>query len=264
MFSLYVECPEQEKDLVIAELWEEGSAGITDSEGGLRAFFEDEATAGRLAAKFRVEYRVEEQRDWIAVSREKVQPVLVGSRFFLAPAWRDDPAPPGRIRIEIDPGQAFGTGLHETTQLCLEALEREVKPGTLVLDVGTGSGILAHAAILLGAGHAFGCDIDPIATAIAHKRVPVFTGSVDAIAPMSVDLVVANINPDVSPRVMRVLKPGGVLIASGFELHEAAAVAERLGAAGKVTSKNNWSCLTLVAGSGMGRAPAPASPRPPE
>jgi len=67
--------------------------------------------------------RVEEQRDWVASARELLQPMEVGARFYLAPAWRDDPTPPGRLRITVNPGMAFGTGVHETTQLCMEALK---------------------------------------------------------------------------------------------------------------------------------------------
>ena len=117
----------------------------------------------------------------------------VGERFFLVPEWRDDPAPPGRFRIAVNPGMAFGTGVHETTQLCIEALERVVRPGIAVLDVGTGSGILAQAARLLGAAKVYACDIDPVAVAIAGNG---FIGSVNAVASAKVDVVVANISPE--------------------------------------------------------------------
>src|ERR1700738_1813831 len=95
-----------------------------------------------------------------------LQPMTVGARFFLVPEWRDDPTPAGRFRIAVNPGQAFGTGVHETTRLCLEAIEEFVRPGSAVLDVGTGSGILARAAALLGAKRVYGCDVDPVAVEI--------------------------------------------------------------------------------------------------
>ena len=120
---------------------------------------------------------------------------------------------------------AFGTGVHETTQLCLEALEEFRRPGMAVLDVGTGSGILARAARLLAPGPVYACDIDPVAVEIARDG---FVGSVDAVAANSVDLVVANINPpaivQLAPEFLRVLRPGGVLLASGFEIDEVAQV----------------------------------------
>ena len=125
-------------------------------------------------------------------ARDLLQPMEVGARFYLVPEWRDDPTPAGRFRIEVNPGMAFGTGVHETTRLCLEALEQYLRPGMRVLDVGTGSGILASAAALLGAERVYACDIDPVAVEIAGMG---FVGSVDAVAAGAADVVMANISP---------------------------------------------------------------------
>jgi ribosomal protein L11 methyltransferase len=139
---------------------------------------------------------------------------------------------------------AFGTGVHETTRLCLEALEEFVTPGARVLDVGTGSGILAQAAVLLGAGKVYACDTDPVAVEIAREG---FVGSVDAVASGSVDLVVANISPEaimqLAPDLMRVLRPGGVLLASGLELPEVEQVKAKLPPAREVRYKGNWALI---------------------
>jgi len=117
------------------------------------------------------------------------------------------------------------TGVHETTRLCLEALEDLVQPGIDVLDVGTGSGILAQAARLLGAARVIACDIDPEAVRIARQG---FIGSADAVRSAAVDLVVANISPEaiiaLAPEFARVLRPGGTLVASGFNVGEVEAV----------------------------------------
>src|SRR6266852_240061 len=129
MFSLYLECRQEEKDGLIAELWGRGSSGITESDlssggCGLRAFFEADAHAPGLAHEFSsysAHCENEEPRDWVAIARSRLEPQCVGSRFFLVPEWRDDPTPQGRFRIEVNPGMAFGTGAHESTQLCLEA-----------------------------------------------------------------------------------------------------------------------------------------------
>jgi ribosomal protein L11 methyltransferase len=170
----------------------------------------------------------------------------VGTRFFLVPEWRDDPAPPGRFRIAVNPGMAFGTGVHETTQLCIEALEESIKPGMSVLDVGTGSGILARAARLLGAGKVYACDTDPVAVRIAGAG---FVGSVDAVASGSCDLVVANISPEaiieLAPDLVRVLRRGGVLLASGFELQEVEQVKAALPPAREVRQKGTWVLLVI-------------------
>jgi len=255
MFSLYVECGQEEKDRLIAELWERGSSGITELDlaagiCGLRAFFESDAESPTLVnefARWAARSESEEPRDWIAEARTKLEPMCVGARFFLVPEWRDDPTPPGRFRIEVNPGMAFGTGAHESTQLCLEALEREVRPGMTMLDVGSGSGILAVAARLLGARTVIACDIDPVTVAVA-KQPLAFVGSADALAPACVDLVAANISPEtiivLAPELIRVLRPGGALIVSGFEAAEAGTVAKALGARGGTlrssTSKRTW------------------------
>ena len=176
-----------------------------------------------------------------------MQPMAVGQHFFLVPVWRDDPAPEGRFRIAVNPGMAFGTGVHETTQLCIEALEEYVKPGMVVLDVGTGSGILAQAAGLLGAARKIACDTDPVAIRIAGEG---FIGSVDAVASASCDLVVANISPEgiiaLARDLFRVLNAGGVLLASGFELHEANQVKACLPGFGEVREKRNWALLAVT------------------
>ena len=90
-------------------------------------------------------------------------PINIGEKLLIRPVWRDDCDPQGRIVLNLEPGLAFGTGTHETTRLCLQALEKHVKKGDIMLDVGCGSGILSVAALLLGAEHATGIDIDPLA-----------------------------------------------------------------------------------------------------
>lgn len=258
MFSLYLECGQEDKDRLIANLWERGSAGITESDlsgerCGLRAFFADDVEAPTLSREFAgwsAFCQAEEPRDWVAEARSRLAPTCVGARFFLVPEWRDDPTPPGRLRIVVNPGMAFGTGAHESTQLCLEALEREVKPGMTVLDVGTGSGILARAAALLDAGCVIAADIDPVAVELARQPLS-FVGTVDAVRGASVDLVVANISPEaiiaLAPQLMRVLRSGGVAIVSGFEGPEVAAVEAALKASGaRVRAspvKGSWCAL---------------------
>ncbi|MGA2739922.1 MAG: 50S ribosomal protein L11 methyltransferase [Bryobacteraceae bacterium] len=265
MFSIEIACPPEQNDMLVAELWAEGSTGIVELEGGgLRAFFEDDADRAALATRFHaVSWRREEQRDWVAMSRANWEPLLVGERFFLVPVWRSDLAPEGRFRIAVNPGMAFGTGMHETTQLCLEALEMYVRPGAGMLDVGTGSGILAQAAALLGAGPVWACDIDPEAVEIARSSAGsnLFIGSVDAVRSGAAGVIAANISPEaiarLAPELMRCLGPDGVALLSGLERHEVAAVQsqlERLGGSFcEARYKGSWA-LVVAKGKLVGEA----------
>jgi ribosomal protein L11 methyltransferase len=175
-------------ELLTLRLWEAGTLGITEGDGFIDAFFDDAETA----SKFGVPEAVIDV-DWVAKTQEGFPPLLVGEKFFLAPPWRTEPTPPGRLRLVINPGAQCGTGYHRCTQLCLEAMERIIRPGDSVLDVGSGSGILSIAAKLLGAGRVVACDIDTDAL----RPVPFFVGSVDAVRSNTFDVVVANINEDV-------------------------------------------------------------------
>ena len=257
MFSIDIECPPEKNDTLIAELWGDGTTGIVELEGGrLRAFFEDDADRNALTARYlAVSWRPEEQRDWVAMSRANWEPLLVGGRFFLVPEWLSDAAPEGRFRVVVNPGMAFGTGMHETTRLCLEALETYVCAGVPVLDVGTGSGILAQAAELLGACPVWACDIDPEAVEIARRNpgLNLFIGSVEAVRSGMAGVIVANISSEaigrLAPELLRCLRPGGVALVSGFERHESAAVQskiERLGGAiCEAHYKETWAMLVV-------------------
>lgn len=166
----------------------------------------------------------------------------VGARTVIKPSWLKYEPGPGEVVIELDPGMAFGTGLHPTTRLCLAALETSVTPGCSVLDVGTGSGILSIAAARLGATRVQACDIDPIAVETAQKNV-VASGLADTVSvlrgsvtpdfpPGHFDLITANIFADtiaeLGPALAAHLKPGGILIASGILLERAHLVEDAL------------------------------------
>jgi ribosomal protein L11 methyltransferase len=252
MFSLEIACAPEQHDLLIAELWERGCAGISElDDGRVRVFFEDTADRDALVSSYPgATSRTEEQRDWVEEARDLLQPMNVGARFFLVPEWRDDATPPGRFRITINPGMAFGTGVHETTRLCLEALEDHLEPGMTVLDVGTGSGILAEAAALLGAGKVYACDVDPEAVQIARARCGrSFTGSADAVGAGTADVAIANISPEtviqLAPDLMRSLRPGGILLASGFEGHEIELVKAALPVVREVRRKGIWALAVI-------------------
>ena len=254
MKFLELTCGYEDKDTLIAELYEHGTLGVseTDFTPGrfrLQAFFDEQFDTG-LFETFAPVWGDAEERDWRQESLDGWQPMEAGKRFYLVPAWRDDAAPEGRIRLTIHPGLAFGTGADTTTQLCLEALEECVKSGDRVFDIGTGTGILAEAAVLLGAGFVIACDTDPDAANTARENTPsavnVFAGSSRAVASASMDVIVANIITEtlghIAPDMHRILKPGGTLILSGI----AKQGAERLDGKFHVRERrerNEWLCL---------------------
>jgi len=170
-------------------------------------------------------------RDWLGEWKKSYVSFPIGRGFYIIPSWSDSACPPDRMPIRMDPGQAFGTGTHETTQLTLECLEgwagKESVSG-LIVDLGTGSGILAIAARLLGHSHVIGCDNDPDSISVAAENIesnadqviPVFRGSIDAVRSESVDLLLCNLTADVIAQlffeIQRALKPGGSVIFSGI------------------------------------------------
>ncbi|HWB83162.1 MAG TPA: 50S ribosomal protein L11 methyltransferase [Bryobacteraceae bacterium] len=248
MFSFEIDCDPEQRDLLVADLWEQGSAGIVEiDDRHLRAFFDEFADRAELARRYQgARLREEEERDWVQSARDLLQPMEVGRRFFLVPEWRDDPAPPGRFRVTINPGMAFGTGVHASTQLCIEAMEDYLRTGSTFVDIGAGSGILSQAAELLGAGKVYACDIDPVAVAIARRG---FVGSVNALASGVADLLVANISPEaiisLASDLLRVLKPGGVLLAGGLESADVSAAQAALPPAREIRRKGNWALLVI-------------------
>ena len=176
-----------------------------------------------------------EDADWENNWKAFYKPMEIGERLIVIPDW-ETADPKGRVALRLNPGLTFGTGSHATTRLCLTALEKLVKPGTRVLDLGCGSGILSIASILLGADHAYACDIDEKAVGVAYEnaalngvsreKYPVRAGDVTSDARLradmggNYDIVVANIVSDViiaiAPSVRPLMREGGVFITSGI------------------------------------------------
>ena len=168
-------------------------------------------------------------QDWSENWKKYYKPFRAGKHLVVKPSWEHYEAQPGDRVIEIDPGMAFGTGTHETTGMCVELVEKYVKPGDRVIDVGTGTGILAIAAKLSGAGDTFATDIDHVAVRVADEntrrngqQVTVRHGdllsAVDEGAQF--DVAIANIIADVvislAGQIGTVLRPEGTFICSGI------------------------------------------------
>ena len=170
------------------------------------------------------------EEDWASNWKQYFKPLPIGEKLLICPTWEDSPPLNDRVVLHIDPGMAFGTGGHDTTRLVLETLERHIRGGETLLDVGCGSGILSIASLLLGARNAFGVDIDALAvkTAVENGRIngmnpPEYTivqGDLVEKVEGRYDIIAANIVADaiiaLSGDIRPFLKPDGVYIASGI------------------------------------------------
>jgi len=180
-----------------------------------------------------------EEEEWENAWKAHFTLLRVGKRLIIKPTWQEYAPAVAEVLVELDPGMAFGTGHHPTTRMCLEELERRVRPGMQILDLGTGSGILAIAAVKLGVASVFALDVDSVAVKAAghnirHNRVArkvrLFAGTLPnpKVLPGSIDLVVANITAraiaEVARSIAEALVPGGVLIASGIIMERQAEV----------------------------------------
>ena len=208
-----------------------------------------------------------EDADWENNWKAFYKPMEIGERLIVIPDW-EEADPQGRVALRMNPGLTFGTGSHATTRLCLQALEKLVKPGMKVLDLGCGSGILSIAALLLGADSAFACDIDEKAVDVAYEnaalngvgreKYTVRAGDVTSDQRLrkemggSWDIVVANIVSDViialAPTVGELLAENGVFICSGIIDDRAEEVKGKLEEAGfailESRSSEGWFSFT--------------------
>ena len=221
----------------VDEALEESFSGVSRVKFWLSCDAEGEKVLAAVrAAGYSVETRVIADEDWENNWKQYYQPLKIGSRLLVVPEWLHPENPEHRVEVLLDPGMIFGTGAHASTQMCMEELERAIQGGEEVLDLGSGSGILSITALLLGAQHATGVDIDPKAEDIARQnaainqlgpaRFTALTGDVIGDTAMmeklkkSYDIVLANIVADViiplAPAAASFLSEDSVFICSGI------------------------------------------------
>ncbi|MCY3757347.1 MAG: 50S ribosomal protein L11 methyltransferase [Acidobacteria bacterium] len=264
---------------IVAEM---GTRGIHEQplksgEVLLRAYFDPSSDIGRVHSDFQSRCResvlpiaacatgVEQERDWLEEWRRDLKPFPVGTRFWIIPGPNvSGTAVRNRISLWLEPQMAFGTGTHESTQLCLETLERLPLNGRAVLDIGTGSGILAIAAAKLGAESVLACDIDPAAIQVARancrrnrveQQARLFTGEVEALSGSRFDVVLANLEGKLIRQKLddfgQLLKPQGCLILSGLLERDAAGLCRSANirdlplTLSREVAKGEWRCLVF-------------------
>jgi ribosomal protein L11 methyltransferase len=212
---------------------------------------------------YRIENLTLPDKDWGESWKKFFKPVRVTSRIVVKPPWRSIRLKRNQVPIEITPGLAFGTGTHATTQLCIRTLAKRLRvKGVSVLDVGTGSGILAIIAAKLGASEVWGVDTDDLSVEIAGEnvernnvshRVRIRLGTVGDVR-RTFDVVVANIDLRVLKRMrwplLHRVKPGGYLVLSGLLAEEEEALRKRYLDTGQfqfkeIKKQGEWACLTL-------------------
>jgi len=292
-WEIRVLCDPDAEDLVFWRLTDFGSQGTSSETAGhaklVRAYLPQQQTKvldlSALALFLRqdalcaglpipdLQWEMIEEEDWSSTWKQYWAPQEVGDRFLINPAWLPEPDPTDRLVIRLDPGFAFGTGSHPTTQLCLEALEmrlddtlRDPHQPMVIADVGCGSGILSVGALLLGADRLLAVDIDPLAVEttrnsmdlnqVGSDRLIVKEGSIGTIAEMTAEPVdgilcniLAEVIVDLIPGMGAIAKPSTWGILSGILLDQVKPVADTLEDNGWIVAtlwrRDEWCCLNI-------------------
>ncbi len=220
---------------------------------------------GASGIKFEITLSGMKEEDWANSWKKYFKPIRIGRRLVVVPTWEKYEPKDGDIILNMDPGMAFGSGTHETTRLCATLLEDHMKKGAKVLDVGTGSGILAIAASKLGAEAVYAYDIDPVAVRVAEENCAengcnnIKCGISDLLAGVKkldcgYDFISANIVADIivrmAPDISKYMKKGGLLAVSGVIDTQSERVQKALCDGGlslvKLTAENDWNAMLFT------------------
>jgi ribosomal protein L11 methyltransferase len=247
--ELDIDAEQSLSEQMIAMLSELGFEGFWEDDRSLKCYIKSSRWQSRMLAEVqslahtltrsssstapRISVKEIHDQNWNEAWEKSIQPIKVTERIVIAPTWQPYTPLPGELLLTIDPKMSFGTGYHETTRLVLKLMEKHLVPGVTLLDVGTGTGVLAIAAIKLGAASAVGIDTDEWSYENAHENirlnnvetaVQILQGDLASVPPRQFGMIVANIQrnviapllPDLTARLL----PGGMLLLSGLLLSD--------------------------------------------
>lgn len=258
-------------ELVSAALWELDIDGITEEDKEINVFTNEgkDITLSSIKSvleklrdenvimSFSIQQDEFEDKNWNEEWEKSIKVIEVSDKIVIKPSFREYEQKPDQLVITIDPKMSFGTGEHQTTKLVLQILEKEITPGIRVLDIGTGTGILAIAAVKLGASNAIGIDNDEWCFLNAKEnlelndvtdKIEIKLGEMNSLQPEQFDLVCANINKnillDIAPEVFKFTKNSGKLILSGLLIQDEKDITEHYKATGfnplKTVKLDEW------------------------
>ncbi|HMD14108.1 MAG TPA: 50S ribosomal protein L11 methyltransferase [Bacteroidota bacterium] len=254
--EISISATEHQRELLLPTMTELGCEGFQETDTALLCYINKErwteqsyqtfqselkSLLGIISSNATVQFRELKEENWNEQWERTLLPVEVGNTITVKPTWTSYDNPGNRLVILIDPKMSFGTGYHETTRLTLRLLERYIRNGSNVLDVGTGTGILAIASIKLGAAKAVGIDIDEWSIDNAReniimnnvaRQVQIENQPVDNFLPQSFDLITANLtlntNAELLEQFHSALIPQGILLLSGLLLTDATSMKKQL------------------------------------
>ncbi len=253
---------EQDKESSVSAYFSEAEAELENKIQGIKDKVQQLPEFGLDIGSGKIEIKEIDQIDWETSWKQYFKPVHITDRIVVKPQWEEYLPQKDELIIHIDPGMAFGTGTHETTSMCIKAIEKNVEPGYSILDIGTGSGILSIAAVLLGAKEATGVDLDPVAVEVANEnieinglsdKINILHGDLLTLIEGQFDIVVANIIADaililLDSDVKSFVKDNGLFICSGIIQEKEGLVVEKLKEKGfeikEINRDGEWVCIT--------------------
>ncbi|HSW54973.1 MAG TPA: 50S ribosomal protein L11 methyltransferase [Ignavibacteriaceae bacterium] len=264
-------------ELLSGIMWDYEITGLLENDDHITVFTSDNSSANenqfnsslmklkneKLIESFRIEKEILEDKNWNELWEKSREVIRVSDRIIIKPTFKEYHAKQNEIVLTIDPKMSFGTGEHQTTKLILRLLEKYIKPGMRVLDVGSGTGILAIASVKLGASKAVAADFDEICLENCNENcelnevsdlVEIITGEIDDVKENNFDLVLANIQKnvllDIADKIKSKLKTGGVVILSGLLEIDKEAIEEKYQSLGfrteQIEKMDEWIAVVLM------------------